>query len=96
LNLVSFAALFFFLANTSPQMAGFHPDWRYGEGSGNPAIDWEKRSPYPTISLVLTAGLSGESATEKIAAANTETLSALGSEKAAALFQEAIQQGSDN
>lgn len=70
-------------------MAGFHPDWRYG--GGDPAIDWEKRSPYPTISLVLTAGLSGESATERIAAANAETLSALGSEKAATLFQEAVQ-----
>jgi hypothetical protein len=74
-------------------MAGFHPAWRYGAGS-DPATDWEKRAPHPTVSLVLTAGLGGESATQRVAAANAATLGALGSEKAAALFQKVVLQGS--
>ena len=71
------------------EVAGFHPDWCYGAGS-DPATDWEKRAPHPTLSLVLTAGLSGAAATARVASANAATLAALGSTGASDLFEAAV------
>jgi hypothetical protein len=61
-------------------LAPFHPDWTYGGGNtnddGGGCLDFEKRSPHPTISLVSTriVDQAGSRATEQIGVQNEETL----------------------
>lgn len=57
-------------------LAPFHPAWRYGGGLDDGALNLEKRSPYPTISIVAQHVLdqAGSQATERIAQHNEEVL----------------------
>ena len=55
-------------------LAPFHPDWTYspGDGEGSTALDIEKQSPYPTVTLVATEAIdrAGEEVTRRIAETN--------------------------
>lgn len=60
-------------------IAPFHPDWAFASDSGDielEAVDFEKRSPLPTISLVksLVIERAGEEATTRIGLNNEMTL----------------------
>lgn len=62
-------------------LAPFHPQWTYHHHEDDrddktAALDLEKQSPYPTVSIVSTAVIdkAGEAATAKIAAQNEAIL----------------------
>ena len=87
-------------------VAGFHPNWQFGSEDGSSSdqsIDYEKRTPYPTISIVMSEAIdslmnedtdrgsdSGSSApvTERIADRNERTLKSIGVEKLRKMFQQ--------
>lgn len=56
-------------------VAPFHPHWQFG-GDGPSTLDFEKKSPYPTVTFVSTKVVeqAGEGATAQIAQKNEETL----------------------
>jgi len=63
-------------------IAGFHPGWTFAnEQSVADAVNYEKRAPYPTISVVLTDAIirAGEESSEKIGKHNELVLSKMGS-----------------
>lgn len=82
-------------------IAAFHPNWRFNsQGTDDmkvSAVDYEKRTPYPTISIVMSSAIdslvpkddhdderkeSGSSVvTNRIAASNEQTLCGLGVDK---------------
>ena len=73
-------------------VAGFHPNFRFGGEEEAAGINFEKRSPLPTVSLVRTKGIEGEKMEEltaKIGAQNEKTLAELGDGRVAELFREA-------
>jgi hypothetical protein len=72
-------------------MAGFHPNWEFYGLQGSP-LNYEKRSPYPTVSLVLTEGIdeAGEEATEQIAKHNKKILNSIGTRGLENLFQKKV------
>ena len=59
-------------------LASFHPLWRFASNTeSDNAIDFEKRSPYPTISIVLKKAIEdagGEIITNKISRQNEDIL----------------------
>jgi hypothetical protein len=62
-------------------LAPFHPDWSFAaaaadDDGGPDALAFEKKSPYPTVSIVSTAAIdkAGPEATERIAENNEKTL----------------------
>lgn len=87
-------------------IAAFHPDWRFnnnfdGENDSTSAVDYEKRTPYPTISIVMSSVIdalmdldseddfdetSSSVVTNRIAASNEKTLCKLGVEKLKKMF----------
>lgn len=70
------------------QLAGFHPNWTWAEGDSS--VDFEKRAPHPTISLVRRTAIEGaEHITEKIATDNQRTLEAIGADRLASKFASA-------
>lgn len=72
-------------------IAGFHPLWTYGDGEPDAAINWEKRAPHPTISIVRAEGIEGaRAATTAVGEANLNCLESLGTERAAILFDRAL------
>jgi len=56
-------------------VAPFHPNWQFG-GDGQNTLDFEKKSPYPTVTFVSAKVVeqAGEAATAQIAQKNEETL----------------------
>ena len=93
-------------------VAGFHPQWQFGSEDGSSSdqsIDYEKRTPYPTISIVMSeaidalmnedtsrdsdSGLSAP-ATERIADRNERTLTSIGVEKLRKMFRSNVLQAS--
>ena len=71
-------------------VAGFHPRWEFGDSVGSdPAVSWEKRSPVPTVSVVLSQGVlaAGREATAGIAEHNEAVLSTLGEAATAEVFK---------
>ena len=91
-------------------VAGFHPQWQFGSEDGSSSdqsIDYEKRTPYPTISIVMSeaidalmnedtsrdsdSGLSAP-ATERIADRNERTLTSIGVEKLRKMFRSNVLQ----
>ncbi|CAJ1970147.1 unnamed protein product [Cylindrotheca closterium] len=56
-------------------VAPFHPNWQFG-GDGQRLLDFEKKSPYPTVTFVSAKVVeqAGEAATAQIAQKNEETL----------------------
>ena len=87
-------------------VAAFHPDWKFNnladDSSGDvSAIDYEKRTPYPTISLVMSSAIdalmdegadenSSSAVTNRIAASNEKTLREIGVEKLKEMFQKNV------
>ena len=88
-------------------IAAFHPDWQFNgsEGADGDAINYEKRTPYPTISIVMSSVIeslmkeredgNGDSsssalATERIADSNEKTLCAIGVERLKEIFDEEV------
>ena len=68
------------------QLAPFHPGWLWSGGfDDDDPIHFDKRAPYPTISLVQVAGLDGMDS-ESVAATNEAVLAAAGRERLAATF----------
>ena len=70
-------------------IAGFHPAWEFGSGSSHDpelqAVSYEKRSPFPTITIVhwsaIDKGFDGNSAadvTDRISSHNSEVLTNAG------------------
>lgn len=77
-------------------LAPFHPHWHYGGGiDNNNALDLEKQSPYPTISIVAQHVLdqAGPRATERIAATNQATLSQFDWTTWRKIYAEAVERG---
>lgn len=75
-------------------LAPFHPAWHFaspGEDAEN-ALDYEKRAPYPTLSLVCTSAIehAGAAATERIGQHNEEVLSAYGAQRLEQLYAERV------
>jgi hypothetical protein len=75
-------------------LAPFHPDWAFvpdddSDDNSNKALDFEKRSPYPTVTLVCRHVIdrAGEAATRQIADHNQEVLISKGFEQLQALYQ---------
>jgi hypothetical protein len=58
-------------------LASFHPDWSYAGEKDDP-ISFEKRSPFPTVTVVSAAVIdkAGDAATKQIAIHNAEVLQA--------------------
>mmetsp|Transcript_28021 Transcript_28021/g.39390 ORF Transcript_28021/g.39390 Transcript_28021/m.39390 type:complete len:450 (+) Transcript_28021:30-1379(+) len=64
--------------------APFHPQWQFetgDDGDDGDALSFEKRSPYPTVSIVCTSEIekAGEDVTQQIGIQNANTLSRMGS-----------------
>ena len=79
-------------------VAPFHPRWEFAAedldiGEENP-VNYEKRSPFPTISLVRTKAIikAGEEATERIAQHNEQVLNDLGSTVLMEMYKERVWQ----
>lgn len=72
-------------------IAGFHPQWEF-LGLTNSPINFEKRSPYPTVSLVLTESIdeAGQEATERISKHNKEVLNSIGVQMLSKIFREKV------
>ena len=70
-------------------IAGFHPTWLYGGSDESDSVNFEKRSPHPTISVVLGSAVdaAGEEATERIGLHNEKKLREVGKEALAKLFK---------
>eukprot|EP00978_Attheya_sp_CCMP212_P010452 scaffold25330_cov51-Attheya_sp.AAC.4 len=78
-------------------MAPFHPDWEFASENGNDsddhaAIQYEKKAPYPMISLVCTSAITeaGEIVSQTIGQQNAETLTHMGPHALGQLFRSAI------
>jgi hypothetical protein len=86
-------------------IAAFHPDWKFNNEDesvddvtdSTSAIDFEKRTPYPTISIVMSSAIdalmdqdveddASSAVTNRIAAANEETLCKIGVDKLREMF----------
>lgn len=68
--------------------AGFHPKWQFGGESEESPMNYEKRSPVPTFSLVMAEGVEGgEEATLRIGEQNDQTLHHVGEERLRHLFK---------
>ena len=91
-------------------VAAFHPQWRFGLDSGNDyeeAVDFEKRAPYPTISIVRSSAIDvlmnddddsvvidcSAPATRRIADQNEKTLRDIGIDKLRELFDAVVIKG---
>lgn len=78
-------------------IAPFHPDWAFASDSGNiklEAVDFEKKSPFPTISLVksLVIERAGEESTIRIGQNNKMILEKHGVEWLKSFYQENVTQ----
>ncbi len=80
-------------------IAPFHPDWSFASSSSsqNP-LDYEKKSPYPTISLVRSSVIikAGEEATGRIGIHNEEVLQKYGCDEVEELYQKRIVLGPEH
>lgn len=76
-------------------LAPFHPDWQYG--GGPPEFDMEKRSPYPTVTVVCTSVIdkAGPTATDQIGRHNEQVLLDLGISKLRQLYQTKVFQNKE-
>jgi len=73
-------------------IAGFHPNWQFSGMLKDSAINFEKQSPYPTVSIVLSESIdaAGPEATERIARHNAAVLNSIGSDQLCKMFQEEV------
>jgi hypothetical protein len=69
--------------------APFHPDWEY---SVHDAVSFEKKSPFPTVSIVATSVIdkAGPAVTDQIARKNAETLKAKPRDEWKTLYDKAL------
>ena len=74
-------------------VAPFHPAWSFAGDCDSP-VAWEKRTPFPTVSVVRSDAIeaAGEEATSRIAKHNEEVLSHIGSHALQDLFRRDILQ----
>lgn len=74
-------------------VAPFHEAWSFAGDYDSP-VAWEKRTPFPTVSVVRSDAIeaAGEEATSRIAKHNEEVLSDMGSHALRDLFQKDILQ----
>ena len=72
-------------------IAPFHPAWSFAGDDDSP-VAWEKRTPFPTVSVVRSDAIeaAGEEATSRIAKHNEEVLSNMGSHALRDLFRKDI------
>lgn len=77
-------------------VAPFHPDWQFGQDDDG--LAWEKRTPFPTVSLVRSSAIdaAGEEATARIASHNEATLKKLGSHALQQLYQKSVLQNKED
>lgn len=73
-------------------LAPFHPDWHYNKGP--PALNLEKQSPYPTVTVVCTSTIdrAGPEATDRIAHHNQQVLTDAGLSQLQHLYQTRVWQ----
>jgi len=69
-------------------LAAFHPDWQYGDDE----MAWDKRAPYPTVSVVSAQAMDqlGSAATKAIASTNAVTLQSKSAEEWRKVFEKAV------
>lgn len=74
-------------------VAPFHPAWSFAGDADSP-VAWEKRTPFPTVSIVRSDAIeaAGEEATSRIAKHNEEVLNDMGSHALRDLFRKNILQ----
>ena len=71
--------------------AGFHPLWSYSGEDPSAPVHFEKRSPFPTVSLVYASAIDGlEASTIKIGEHNRKVLTELGEEKVQQMYSDVI------
>jgi len=75
-------------------LAPFHPRWEFGGGGGggSDSVAWEKRTPFPLVSVVRSDAIeaAGEESTSRISAHNEDVLQGMGSHALHALFEEKV------
>jgi hypothetical protein len=74
-------------------VAAFNPDWQFGDDTDETlSLEFEKKSPYPTITLVSTKVIeqAGPAATEQISHQNYDTLTQKSPSELKQLWQESI------
>jgi hypothetical protein len=76
-------------------LAPFHPGWMFeddGAAATNPSLQFEKKSPFPTVTLVWTdiIDAAGPAVSSKIAAQNEITLGKKSVEELAAMYQQSV------
>jgi hypothetical protein len=74
-------------------VAAFSPDWQFGDDTDETlSLEFEKKSPYPTITLVSTKIIdqAGPAATEQISHQNYDTLTQKSPSELQQLWQESI------
>jgi hypothetical protein len=71
-------------------LAPFHPDWAFD--GDDVSLSFEKKAPYPTVTLVWTAVIdaAGEVVTNKIAEQNEATLCDKGAAELGKMYQEGV------
>jgi hypothetical protein len=71
-------------------LAPFHPDWAFD--GDDVSLSFEKKAPYPTVTLVWTAVIdaAGEFVTNKIAEQNEATLCDTGATELGKMYQEGV------
>ena len=74
-------------------VAPFHPAWSFAGDADSP-VAWEKRTPFPTVSIVRSDAIeaAGEEATARIAKHNEEVLTDMGSHALHEMFRKNILQ----
>ena len=82
-------------AQSQVTLAPFHPGWMFeddGTAATNPSLQFEKKSPYPTVTLVWTDVIdkAGPLVSSKIAAQNEITLGSKSVTELAALYQRSV------
>lgn len=73
-------------------LAPFHPEWEYVDKN---VVQFEKRSPYPTVSIVSTAVIdkAGPSVTQQIGDTNAITFGQRSSDEWVLFYERAVREG---
>eukprot|EP00566_Odontella_aurita_P018812 CAMPEP_0113555950 /NCGR_PEP_ID=MMETSP0015_2-20120614/16995_1 /TAXON_ID=2838 /ORGANISM="Odontella" /LENGTH=311 /DNA_ID=CAMNT_0000457271 /DNA_START=229 /DNA_END=1164 /DNA_ORIENTATION=+ /assembly_acc=CAM_ASM_000160 len=74
-------------------IAPFHPLWHFASAEEDDnSIDWEKRTPFPTVSLVCTSAImaAGEESTRRIGEHNEDLLASMTPHQLGRFFRERV------
>jgi hypothetical protein len=77
-------------------LAPFHHEWTFGEEEDSPSLHFEKKTPYPTVTLVWTDVIdsAGPIVTDKIAKQNEKTLRSKSCQELTEMYEQGVFQSS--